>query len=270
MNFTKQLLGYKFIFAKKQLKIYVWFRNLKGISMESIKVHPVILIVFLAIAVIVGFSINDEDKIFKSSIEEAEKIVGIKFTDAKRDSMLDELNDNLKSFTKLRDIKLENSVMPSLLFNPIPQNFSFERKKNPFKVEPMKAARPKNLEDAAYYSIPELAYLLKKRLVTSSELTEMYLNRLRRIGTKLECIVTLTEDLAIKQAKRADEEILKGKYRGLLHGIPYGIKDLFSTKNYRTTWGAPPYKEQLIDEDAEVVKRLEKAGAVLIAKIKYG
>jgi len=244
--------------------------NLKGIVMKSIRVNPIVFILLLILTLITGFFINESNEITLSTIEQAEKLFGLKFTEAKRDSMLDELNDNLKSFQKLREIKLNNSVMPSLLFNPIPQNFSFETKKIPFKVEPVKITRPKNLEDAAFYSILELAYLLKNRLVTSLELTEMYLNRLKRIGRKLECVVTLTEELAIKQAKRADEEIASGKYRGLLHGIPYGIKDLFATKNYKTTWGAPPYKEQLIDEDAEVVKRLEKAGAVLVAKLSMG
>ncbi|MBU2446174.1 MAG: amidase [Bacteroidetes bacterium] len=238
--------------------------------MKPIKVHPIVLTIFFAIAILVGFSINDKTEITRSTIEQAEKIFGVEFIETKRDSMLDELNDNLKSFKKLREIKLENSIMPSLLFNPIPQNFSFEKKRIPFKVDLIKTRRPENLEDAAFYSIPELAYMIKNRLVTSLELTEVYLQRLKRFGSKLECIVTLTEELAIEQAKRADDEISKGKYRGLLHGIPYGIKDLFSTKKYKTTWGAPPFKDQLIDEDAEVVKRLEKAGAVLVAKLSMG
>ncbi len=98
----------------------------------------------------------------------------------------------------------------------------------------------------------------------------MYLNRLKKYGPKLECYVTLTGDLALRQAKQADQEIAKGKYRGPLHGIPFGVKDLLSVKGYRTTWGSVPYKEQVIDEDATVVKRLEDAGAVLVAKFTMG
>ncbi len=238
--------------------------------MKSLRVNPIVLMLLIIFTLLTGFLISENDEITISTVEQAEKLFGLKFNEAKRDSMLDELRDNLKSFQKLREIKLNNSVMPALLFNPIPPNFSFEKKRIPFKVEPVRTTRPKNLEDAAFCSIPELSYMIRNRLVTSLELTEMYLNRLKRIGPKLECIVTLTEDLALAQAKRADEEIARGKYRGLLHGIPYGIKDLFSTKKYKTTWGAPPYKEQLIDADAEVVKRLEKAGAVLVAKLSMG
>ncbi len=241
--------------------------------MKFRNIHSLFFVFGLSLVFLMGFFLgtDDNNEIIKDNILNAEKIVGLKFNDVKRDSMLDELKDNLKNYNKLRELELPNSLMPALLFNPIPKNFKFESKQLPVKFEtPKKVIVPSNLEDAAFYSISELAYLIKNRKITSTELTKMYLGRLKKYGPILECVVTLTEDLALRQAKRADEEIASGKYRGPLHGIPYGIKDLFATKNYKTTWGAPPYKEQLIDEDAEVVKRLEKAGAVLIAKLSMG
>ena len=130
--------------------------------------------------------------------------------------------------------------------------------------------RPANLEDVAFYSVGQLAELIRTKQVTSVELTGMYLGRLKRYGPKLECVVTLTEDLAMQQARRADAEIAAGTYRGPLHGIPYGAKDLLSVKGYPTTWGAPPYKDQVFGEDATVIKKLENAGAVLVAKLTMG
>jgi Asp-tRNA(Asn)/Glu-tRNA(Gln) amidotransferase A subunit family amidase len=111
---------------------------------------------------------------------------------------------------------------------------------------------------------------MRRKKITSTELTRLYLDRLKEYGPKLECVITLTEDLALRQAKRADEEIAAGKYRGPLHGIPYGAKDLFAVRGYRTTWGAAPYVDQMIDDDAAVIEKLEAAGAVLVAKLTLG
>jgi Asp-tRNA(Asn)/Glu-tRNA(Gln) amidotransferase A subunit family amidase len=133
-----------------------------------------------------------------------------------------------------------------------------------------KVVVPSRIEDLAFFSVGQLAELIKARKVTSAQLTTMYLNRLKKYGPKLECVITLTESLAVRQARMADKEIAAGKYRGPLHGIPFGVKDLLSTRGYKTTWGALPFKEQLIDEDATVVKRLEDAGAVLVAKLSMG
>ncbi|MFN7140187.1 MAG: amidase, partial [Limisphaerales bacterium] len=124
--------------------------------------------------------------------------------------------------------------------------------------------------EVAFWSIPQLAYLIKSRQVTSEELTAMYVARLKEWGPKLECVITLTEELALEQARRADHEIAAGRYKGLLHGIPYGAKDLLSTKGIKTTWGSVPYKDQMFDEDATVIQKLEQAGAVLVAKTTMG
>jgi aspartyl-tRNA(Asn)/glutamyl-tRNA(Gln) amidotransferase subunit A len=122
-------------------------------------------------------------------------------------------------------------------------------------------------KDLHYASIGELANLLRARRVSSVALTEAYLDRLEKIGPKLGAVVTVTRDLALQQAQAADEEIRAGRYRGSLHGIPYGVKDLLATTGIPTTWGAEPYKDQVFDHDATVVRKLRDAGAVLVAKL---
>jgi len=210
-------------------------------------------------------------KITKDLIPNAEKIIGLEFTDVQRDSMTDELNDQLKNYENIRTIHLENSTPPSLLFNPIPEGFVFDKKQKPLKFSDYSYVKmPSNIEDLAFYSVGELAHLIKSKKVTSMQLTQMFLARLKRIAPKLHCVISLTEDLALKQAKKTDDEMKKGKYRGMLHGIPFGVKDLLSSKTYKTTWGAAPYKDQLIDENAVVIKKLEDAGAILCAKLSMG
>ncbi|MCL6099424.1 MAG: amidase, partial [Bacteroidetes bacterium] len=207
----------------------------------------------------------------KEIIQQAEKVIGLEFSDAQRDSMQDALNDQLTNYINIRKVELKNSTPPAVLFNPIPQGFKFEKKQKPLKFGDYSYVKmPAKIEDLAFYSIGELAHLLKTRKVTSTQLTKMYLERLKKYGPKLHCVITLTEERALAEAKKADEEIAKGKYRGMLHGIPYGVKDLLSTKTYNTTWGAAPYKYQLIDEDASVIKKLTNAGAVLCAKLSMG
>ncbi len=233
---------------------------------------------FLIIVSIVSLSAaaflfqNDKEiLITKDMIANAEKLIGLEFTDAERDSMLDGLNEQLGNYKKIREFSLANSVPPSINFNPLPVGLKLETEKEPFIISDYSYTRmPEKIEDLAFYSIGELAYLIKNKKVSSTELTKMYLERLKKFGPELECVITLTEDLALKQAKKADEEIASGNYKGLLHGIPYGAKDLLAVKNYKTTWGAMPYKDQVINEDAEVIKRLEAAGAVLAAKLSMG
>jgi Asp-tRNA(Asn)/Glu-tRNA(Gln) amidotransferase A subunit family amidase len=156
-------------------------------------------------------------------------------------------------------------------FNPIPVGMKLETKRKKFKMSPAgKVKLPENIDDLAFYSVGQLGELLKTKQITSERLTQFYLDRLKKYGPKLECVVTLTEELALSQAKRADAEIASGHYRGPLHGIPYGAKDLLATKDIRTTWGAAPYTNQVFNSDATVIKRLEEAGAVLIAKTTLG
>jgi Asp-tRNA(Asn)/Glu-tRNA(Gln) amidotransferase A subunit family amidase len=147
----------------------------------------------------------------------------------------------------------------------------FETQRRKFKLSPPgKVKLPANLDDLAFYSVGELGALIKSRQISSERLTRFYLERLKKYGPKLECVVTLTEDLALQQARRADAEIAASKYRGPLHGIPYGAKDLLAVKGIRATWGSAPYTNQVFDYDATVIKRLEAAGAVLVAKTTMG
>ncbi|MHB8931264.1 MAG: amidase [Melioribacteraceae bacterium] len=214
---------------------------------------------------------QNEKKIKKEMIPNAEKIIGLEFTDAERDSMQDALNDQLNDYENIRKVHLDNSIPPAILFNPIPVGFKFDLKQKPLKFSNYSYVKmPKNIEDITFYSIGELAQLIKTKKITSTQLTKFYLERLKKYGPKLHSVVTLTEERALKQAEKADQEISKGKYRGMLHGIPYGVKDLLNSKGYKTTWGAAPYKDQLIDEDATVIKKLEDAGAVLCAKLSMG
>jgi Asp-tRNA(Asn)/Glu-tRNA(Gln) amidotransferase A subunit family amidase len=185
--------------------------------------------------------------------------------------MLVELADTRKNFEELRKIELNNEVAPALLFNPLPIGFEIEKGTSSFKSSEISTLNiPKNIDDLAYYSVRQLAALIRSRKISSVELTKFFLARLKKYDPQLHCVVTLTEALAISQATQADAEIASGKYRGLLHGIPYGAKDLLAKKGYKTTWGSVPYKNQLLDYDAVVIQRLEKAGAILCAKLTLG
>jgi Asp-tRNA(Asn)/Glu-tRNA(Gln) amidotransferase A subunit family amidase len=210
-------------------------------------------------------------KITLDMLKSAEKIAGLEFTDAERDLLIDGVNQSLDRSVRLREIPLANSVPSCLRFSPVMPGMKFDMTKRPLKMSkapPVK--RPANLEDVAFWPVTQLSQLIKTRQVTSVELTEMYLARLMRYDDKLKFVITLTPELAKEQAKRADAEIAAGRYRGPLHGIPWGAKDLISKKGYKTTWGAAPYKDQSFDYDATIVTRLEDAGAVLVAKLSSG
>ncbi len=207
----------------------------------------------------------------KEVVQNAQKIIGLHFTDAQQDSMLWILNSRLDSYIKMREVPLKNSIPPALQLNPIPEDFKAPKGKSSFRMSDYsKTKLPKDINDLAFYSVGQLSYLIKTRQVTSVQLTKLFLARLHKYGPELHCVISYTDDLAMKEAREADKEIAAGNYRGPLQGIPYGVKDLLATKGYRTTWGAGPYKDQIIDEDAAVIKKLKKAGAVLAAKLSMG
>ncbi|MDH3215368.1 MAG: amidase [Candidatus Krumholzibacteria bacterium] len=228
----------------------------------------------LVTATSIGFALGaaqDNVKISPNHIRGAERLIALEWTVSERDSMAEDLGDNVDNYRKLREVSIANGVPPALRFDPLPLGRELPTKRRPLVMGPPKQLElPDTQEKLAFYSVRDLAELIRTRRVTSSELTQMYLERLKRFGPSLECVVTITEDLAMDQAVRADREIAEGKYRGPLHGIPYGAKDLLAVKGYRTTWGAEPYKNQVLEEDATVVKRLEEAGAVLVAKLTLG
>ena len=205
------------------------------------------------------------------SVFQTMKLLGLDFTQEEVDSLRRGLEENLSDFRKIRTQSLPNELPYSLVFVP-PVNSDHipsEQLEVDFQL-PSQVEMPAKMEELAFYSVAELSVLLRTRKVTSLELTRMYLNRLKEFGDTLQCVVTLTEQLALDQANRADKEIAAGIYRGPLHGIPYGVKDLLAVKGYKTTWGAMPYKDQEINYNATVVEKLEAAGAVLVAKLTLG
>ncbi len=212
-----------------------------------------------------------ESPIPLEAVEAASEIIGIPFTPVERDSMIDDLTDNLESYGKIRAVPLSNGEPPALDFNPIPAGSTKLPVAGSFTAgSPRNVDLPDDIEKLAFYPVRDLAELMRTRKVTSTELTRIYLDRLKRYGPQLECVITITEELALRQARRADEEIAAGRYRGLLHGIPYGAKDLLAVRGYKTTWGAAPYRDQVVNEDATVIRKLEEAGAVLVAKLALG
>jgi len=201
----------------------------------------------------------------------AARIAGLDFDEDELEAIADDVNRLSENFKGLRALDIPNGLAPALQFNPVLPGMTFENEQRPFKVsEALTRGVPADLEDLAFWPVTDLAPLLRQRKITSTALTQMYIARLKRYNPVLNCVVTLTEDLALEQAKCADAEITAGNYRGPLHGIPWGAKDLLAVKGYKTTWGATPYKDQVIDEDATVVTRLEEAGAVLVAKLTLG
>lgn len=205
-------------------------------------------------------------------IKDAEWIAGLEYTDEDRKLMLDGVNEVLTGYKKIRDVPLDNGVPPALHFTsePLAPPHPPVRRKPIAMTKSAAPKKPQSEDDLAFAPITELAALIKARQVSSIELTKMYLARLKKYDPLLHCVITLTEESALKQADKADREIAAGQYRGPLHGIPWGVKDLFAYPGYRTTWGATPFKDQVRDEKATVIARLEDAGAVLIAKLSVG
>lgn len=211
-------------------------------------------------------------RITKEMMHNAEKLIGIELTDKHEDMALPGVNRALDSYEVVRKIDVPLDTEPAIVFHPALPGFHVKRAhaKIKFKYGKNEPAQFKSVDDLAFATVPQLAELIRTKKVSSVELTTMYLGRLKRYGPKLLCIVTLTEELAMKQAQDADNDLKRGKYRGPLHGIPWGAKDLFATKGIKTTWGAEPYRDQMIDYDATVVERLREAGAVLVAKLSMG
>jgi len=208
-------------------------------------------------------------QITEEMIDAAARLIGLSFTQSERALMHEALQRQLSGYRQLRAIPIPNAVAPALAFSP--------HADDPLPAAPSIAAPaapavqpPTDLEDLPFAPVALLSRLIRSRQLSSLALTEMYLRRLKRYDPLLQCVVTLTDELALEQARRADAELAAGHYRGPLHGVPWGAKDLFATRGIRTTWGVAPYQDRLIDEDATVVQRLDAAGAVLIAKLSMG
>lgn len=196
---------------------------------------------------------------------------GLKFEERELDSLLESLQEYKKIYGDMHALEINNSLGFPFAYEPAPAGLTIpQSQKNINWKIPSGVSMPEDSADLAFYPITRLASLIKHKKITSVALTRYFLDRLKKYNDTLHCVISFTEDLAMAQARQADEEIRKGQYRGPLHGIPFGIKDLFAVKGTRTTWGSTPYKEQEIDEDAFVYTQLRKAGAVLCAKLSLG
>ena len=230
------------------------------------------LLFFLLICLLsTTISAQQADTISKEDIIIAAKLIGLNFTEPERDSMLRDVRDNARKYAAMHKLPLNNNVPMSLWQSPVLPGMQFETKQLPVQWNiPANVNIPINKADLAIYNILQLASLIKNKKITSVELTKFFIERIRKYGDTLQCVISLTEEIAMQQARAADAEIAKGKYRGALHGIPYGLKDLFAVKGTKTTWGATPYKDQTIEEDSYVYTKLKEAGAVLVAKFTLG
>src|SRR5881409_3461397 len=215
---------------------------------------------------------QDAPRITREMLEAAGKIAGVSFTPQEQDNILARLNSGagpLPGFEVLRHADL-GSTQPAFVFSPVLPGKSLPTERRPLRRQALDVSMPSTDEDLAFLPVTHLSRLIETRKITPSELTKLYLSRLKRYDPKLLCVVNLTEDLALRQARRADEEIAAGMYRGPLHGIPWGLKDLFAVRGTKTTWGMSPYRDRVIDMDATVYSKLTEAGAILIAKLSTG
>jgi Asp-tRNA(Asn)/Glu-tRNA(Gln) amidotransferase A subunit family amidase len=216
---------------------------------------------------------DPQGKVTKEMLDNAADVADVPLSDEYKQAMLDGLNENKKHFEDIYKLHIPNSVAPAYIFDPVIGDMKFETEKRPLrmaKAPAVSVSAPRNLEDVAFYSVRQLGELVRTRKISSVALTDMYLSRLKKYDPMLKFVITLTEERARTKAQEADREIAGGKYRGPLHGLPWGAKDLLAVKGYRTTWGAGGFEQQNIDEDATVVQRLDQAGAVLIAKLTLG
>lgn len=236
---------------------------------------PKTTIILLVIIVLASFSLNVYQLVskhqLKTKIKGAESLYNLKFTESERDSLFDGVVESIGKYEEIHKFDLSNDIPPSFVFSPVPLSYK-PKNTDPFSNFgiPKEVAIPENLEDLAFYTVAELSVLMKNRSISSYNLTQMYINRLKKYDPTLHCVITLLEERALAHAKLMDEELDKGIYRGPLHGIPYGVKDLLALEGYPFTWGSAIYKDQIATITSPVIEKLEDAGAVLVAKLSLG
>lgn len=228
-----------------------------------------IALLFFVMVQLHAFAQTHSDSI--KLLQQTAGLYDLDFTQAEADSMLDNIVYWKTIYANMHKQLPKNDLPFPFAFEPAPFGFKIPTTQQKVVWEiPTNVSLPANKNDLAFYSILQLASLIKNKKISSVDLTRFFIDRLKKWGDTLQSVITITEDLALQQAKQADAEIKKGIYRGPLHGIPYGLKDLFAVKGYKTTWGSTPYKDQVIDEDSYVYTRLKNAGAVLCAKLSLG
>ncbi len=226
---------------------------------------------FLILSLVVNLYFLLTNEKLETKVKAAETLFDLDFTNQERDSLMDGIIENIEKYKAIHAFDLPNSVAPALIFSPVPLSYTAPDAEVPTDFNlPADVNLPENREELCFYSVAELSVLIKNRKITSEELTKLYLDRLGRYDSKLHCVITLLGDRAMEQARAMDEEIREGKYRGPLHGIPYGVKDLLALKNYPFTWGSPIYREQIADVTSPVIEKFDEAGAVLVAKLSLG
>lgn len=204
-------------------------------------------------------------------VDDALKLSGIVIGEEEKTNLVETANRNLAGYEEIRKLHIPPDVSPPFHFSPLVPGITVNKTRQPIRFSAAPAVkRPANLEDVAFWPLRNMAELIRTRQVTSLELTEMYLARLHRYNPLLNNVVTFLDDHGRAEARRADAEIAAGKYKGPLHGIPWGAKDIISVKGFKTTWGSKNFSEQVLDYDASVVEQLRDAGAVLIAKVTTG
>lgn len=227
--------------------------------------------IIILFAILFSTGVFAQDSLSTKDLQSAARLLDLSFTQKEIDTMYEGVKENLLGYKMMHKQPLNNNVPMGLWQSPVLPGMWFNEKQNIINWNiPANVSLPANKNDLAFYSILQLASLIKNKKISSVTLTQFFIDRIKKYGDTLQCVITLTEDIAMQQARQADAEIAKGKYRGLLHGIPYGLKDLFAVKGTKTTWGAAPYKNQVVDEDAFVYTQLKKAGAVLVAKFTLG
>jgi len=212
-----------------------------------------------------------DSTIQKTDLVSSAKLYDISFTTKEIDTLYSDVIDNLANYKAMHRLPLANSVPLSMWQTPVVPGMQFNTVQKPIAWKLDNTVQlPANKNDLAFYTLEQLASLIKNKKISSLALTQFFIDRIKKWGDTLQCVISIQEDIAYAEAKKADAELAQGKYRGLLHGIPYGLKDLFAVKGTKTTWGAAPYQNQTIDEDAFVYIKLKEAGAVLVAKFTLG
>ncbi len=232
---------------------------------------PTIPRLFLVLAFAVVSRADDPAPITPADLDAAARVQGLEFTGPQRDLAAPTVAEQRDSIRRLRAAAIADTDAPALIFQVLAPGIHAAKDNGRFHWEPRpEIRRPADAAELAWMSVADLASLLRSRHVTSEELTRLSLDRLERHGPELRCVVTLTRERALASARRADAEIRAGKWRGPLHGIPYGAKDLLDTRGIPTTWGVSLHTNRIPDRDATVIKRLDDAGAVLVAKLSLG
>jgi len=229
-------------------------------------------ILFTSLLLSLGLSLLAQDtSIQKKDLISASKLFDLSFTSKEIDTLYSDVIDNLANYKAMHNLPLANSVPLSMWQTPVLPGMHFNTVQKPITWKLDNTVQlPANKNDLAFYTLEQLASLIKNKKISSLALTQFFIERIKKWGDTLQCVISLQEEIAYAQAKKADAELAQGKYRGLLHGIPYGLKDLFAVKGTKTTWGAAPYQNQTINEDAFVYTKLREAGAVLVAKFTLG